>query len=122
MTRKSRREIERDLDTLEATRTVDGEPIVLVVPDVAVSTDPLPDDVDRAELPEDEITVTDPESGVSKPAIPVQKKARLSGVACIPERQIAYWWATMSADVRERERQLREQRGAPLPPLLEGDA
>jgi hypothetical protein len=120
MTRKSKRELERAVESLR--QETEPSPTSVVV--VAGNAGEWPDGVDQSD-----ITVTRQEPGID-PELPVaveevctpihRPPEHRGGVVVMSEKEIAQVYAAMPEDVREAERELRAERGEPIPPILEG--
>jgi hypothetical protein len=115
MTRKSKREIGRALDALESRYDPTTDAALLVAPDSAAPPETLPD-VDT-----DGIRATDPETGRETVVVPHHRPGRwwAGRLPVVTESHVAAIWETMTAEQYDREREIREQHGHPIPPVLE---
>lgn len=109
MTRKSKREIRRDLDDLEEQLGDDGANIL-------VATGGVPEEYQITVEPPEE----DPVDAYSEVAIPnhLPPEYRRGGVSVLGTADITALWDTMPDDIQEREREYRREHGEPLPPVL----
>lgn len=108
MTRKTRRDIARDLDDLQARLGDDG-------PTVSVVIDDIPDRFTVTVEPPEE----DPIDSYTEVAVPKHLPATYrGGVTALDADDLATLWDTMPDDIRHRERESRREQEDPLPPVL----
>lgn len=121
MSRKSKREIQRQVVKLEGRDDgEDGGIVVLITLDG--SDRDWPDGVGM-----DDVRATDKtDDGAEWEHIcaPVQypDEYRDQGFACLTADEIAHIFDDMDEETRERELELRRERGDPIPPILEEDS
>lgn len=119
MTRKSRREIERAVNTLER-GTDAADAIPLVVPSNALPEDHPDRDADT----DDARRTVDGEQCDLR--LPYHRPRGLfgdgGGIPLITEAGIVRLWRSLPDGVAETERELREARDEPIPAALGGDA
>lgn len=118
MSRKSKRDIERAIQGLQA-NAVHADAVPMVVPknalsdgeapDLEVSTDGLRESVDGEEI---------------NLRLPYHRPRGLfgAGIPLITEDEVACWWDALPDEVRTAERELREERDDPIPAVLRGEA
>lgn len=122
MSRKSKRELERELEAMDDTGE-DGAPPVMVLapPKDSVSDDllvPITTEYDGASSFDRE---DDPIDRAEKVAVPIHLPPdRYNGVAVIDSaEEIEALWREMPEEVRELELESRREHGEPIPPFLE---
>lgn len=115
-------DLEDRLDALESRFGVGETAVVIAGYDRGENAD-WPDDVAR-----EDIITTRQEEGAD-PEIPLEVEERVvphhrppefrGGIVLMSDPEIAWVFATMPEDVRRAERELRIERGEPIPPVLQ---
>lgn len=118
MTRKSKREIERQLDDLDTDGVIDDSPIFLVSDPIMRGSRELPE----VEPDEADIAVTK-EYANRRPRIAWWSRIpcliAIGTVVILAYRDVAWCWENMSEEVLERELELLRVRGDPIPLFLQ---
>jgi hypothetical protein len=114
--RPTKRELTNAVEDLEAAFTDDRDRKIVVMPAGSLREEDHDDDLPNGDS--DEIHVE--RDGRRSVAIPHMTPESLDrGIVPLSKSHIARWWQILPPEIRERERELREQDDEPIPPILE---
>jgi len=119
MTRKSKRELEHAIESLQ-TDTDIADAIPMVVPETALMPGARP----NQDVPTEDIYET-VDGGEIELQLPYHRPPGVfstGGIPLITEAEVALWWNSLPDEVRTAERELREERDDPIPAVLRGEA
>jgi len=126
MTRKSKRELERDLSELESDATADGDGVLIYYTDRSFET--------REDAPRPELTIPDTMMDGYETATPdVLPEEHAAPILFITKATVDTWehdagdspvpvselWDALSDEQRREEYRTRKENDDPIPPLLE---
>lgn len=121
MTRKSKRELERAIESLQADTDI-ADAVPMVVPETAL----VPGDRPNLDVPIDDEDIRET---VDRERIELQLPYHrppgvlsADGIPLITEAEVALLWNSLPDEVRTAERELREERDDPIPAVLRGGA